>query len=176
MEQKVICPNCGAEHDAGQQFCGTCGGKLPSGAEKSGITCPACGFQNPPTQHFCGNCGTTLLAPEEKKMPEVSCTNCGTKNRADLHFCGVCGTSLLAPAPEKLPTVVEPAAATPVVAKPVAPARFTGSEVLVRATWGLAWGLFWRIAVFLLLFGGVVYMAVYLLMLSNVIPPMQGAS
>jgi DNA-directed RNA polymerase subunit RPC12/RpoP len=141
---------------------------LPGEAKKSEITCAACGFQNPPTQHFCGNCGTKLeVAPEEKKAPEVTCPNCGSKNRADLHFCGVCGANLLAPEPEKLPAVVDTAAA-----KPVATAHSTGSEVPVRPTWGLAWGIFWRIAVFLLLFGSIVYMVIYLLMLSNIIPPL----
>ena len=167
MEQKVTCTNCGTEHGAGQQFCGTCGGKLPGVAQKSEITCAACGFQNPPTQHFCGNCGTKLQVTEEKKVPEITCPNCGSKNRADLHFCGVCGASLLAPEPEKLPAVADPDAA-----KPAATVHYTSKEVPVRPTWGLAWGLFWRIVVFLLLLGSIAYMVIYFLMLSNIIPPL----
>jgi len=171
MGQKVVCQNCGSENAAGLQFCGVCGAKLPSVAHKGEIACPACGFQNPPGQHFCGSCGTKLPAPVEAKVQEVSCPNCGAKNAADRHFCAECGTSLTTQKPDKLPTVVESAAA-----RPVASAAASGGEIAPRPTWGLAWGLFWRIALLVLLFGGIIYMAIYFLMLSRIIPPLQGSS
>jgi len=170
MDQKVVCQKCGSENVAGLQFCGVCGAKLTAGAQKSEIVCPACGFQNPPSQHFCGNCGVKLPAPGEAKVQEISCPACGSKNPADRHFCGVCGASLT-------PPVQAAKAAEPVAIQPVQPMVSTPahSEVAVRPTWGLAWGLFWRIALLWLLFGGIVYLVVYFLMLSNIIPPLQGS-
>ncbi|MBM3155368.1 MAG: zinc ribbon domain-containing protein [Chloroflexi bacterium] len=103
-------------------------------------------------------------------MQEISCPACGSKNPADRHFCGVCGASLT-------PPVQTAKAAEPVATQPVQPMVSTPahSEVAVRPTWGLAWGLFWRIALLWLLFGGIIYLMVYFLMLSNIIPPLQGS-
>jgi DNA-directed RNA polymerase subunit RPC12/RpoP len=165
MDQKVVCQKCGSENAAGLQFCGTCGAKLPAVAQKGEIACPACGFQNPPSQHFCGNCGVKLPTPGEAKVQEISCPTCGSKNPADRHFCGVCGASLA-------PPVAVAQVAAPVVTKPAAS---TPGEVAVRPTWGLAWGLFWRIALLWLLFGGIAYLILYLLMLSKIVPPLQGS-
>lgn len=167
MDQKVVCQKCGSENAAGLQFCGVCGAKLLGVAQKSEIACPDCGFQNPHSQHFCGNCGVKLPAPVEAKVQEISCPNCGSKNPADRHFCGVCGASLTAPV--QVAQVAEPVAMKPLSSAPA------HSEVAVRPTWGLAWGLFWRIALLMLLFGGLAYLAIYFLMLSNIVPPMQGS-
>ena len=85
MQQTIMCPNCGSQNAAGQQFCTNCGTKLASGGQQqawqtqptpgapptargaSGVDtmqqaaiCPNCGSQNAPGQQFCTNCGTKL--------------------------------------------------------------------------------------------------------------------
>ena len=53
MSNVVACSNCGAENDAEQRFCGSCGASLTQ-------TCQVCGVANPPAFRFCGNCGSPL--------------------------------------------------------------------------------------------------------------------
>src|SRR3954452_18143129 len=55
------CPSCGAENDAGQSFCGSCGNKLA-------LSCEACGASNPFGFKYCGGCGAELQS-EPKGQP-----------------------------------------------------------------------------------------------------------
>jgi ribosomal protein L40E len=67
----MICPNCGAANQPGDEFCGTCGQPLPgavgaSAAAGSGfapdVICWKCGRRNPPSRSFCMQCGEKLTA------------------------------------------------------------------------------------------------------------------
>ena len=63
----VTCSNCGAENEAGQRFCGSCGTTLAR-------TCPACASRVPVSFQFCGNCGGQLdpaVAAEPAPAREV---------------------------------------------------------------------------------------------------------
>jgi len=63
----VTCSNCGAENDAGQRFCGSCGTTL-------GRTCPVCASRVPVSFQFCGNCGARVdaeVALEPARPPEA---------------------------------------------------------------------------------------------------------
>lgn len=48
------CPQCGAETNKGQNFCGDCGREL-------NIICSGCSNSNPPSYKFCGQCGQNLI-------------------------------------------------------------------------------------------------------------------
>jgi class 3 adenylate cyclase len=50
------CPHCGSEVEAGQRFCGSCGGLLA-------LVCPVCESENPLSNKFCGSCGAELVRP-----------------------------------------------------------------------------------------------------------------
>ena len=56
------CPQCGAENQSGQRFCGQCGIPLDAG-------CPACGAQNDPGNKFCGSCGAVLVGEPAASEP-----------------------------------------------------------------------------------------------------------
>jgi class 3 adenylate cyclase/tetratricopeptide (TPR) repeat protein len=59
----TLCPNCGAENEAGRKFCGECGSSLAR-------SCAACGSPNPSSVKFCGNCGAALdSAPAAARAP-----------------------------------------------------------------------------------------------------------
>jgi NMD protein affecting ribosome stability and mRNA decay len=71
MAERYSCPHCGDENDAGQRFCGNCGGALE-------LACGACGASNPVGFRFCGNCGaelrasaTTQRSTEERRVVTV---------------------------------------------------------------------------------------------------------
>ncbi|MGH2446261.1 MAG: adenylate/guanylate cyclase domain-containing protein [Candidatus Limnocylindria bacterium] len=51
----MTCTSCGAENEAGRQFCLNCGQRLAAG-------CPVCGSSNTPGAKFCGKCGNPLPA------------------------------------------------------------------------------------------------------------------
>ena len=60
MSEDLRCPHCGGEVEAGQRFCGSCGGLLA-------LVCPSCGTENPLTNNFCGGCGAELVRPRQLK-------------------------------------------------------------------------------------------------------------
>lgn len=53
MEQKITCSKCGAENNAGTQYCLYCGAILQD-------NCPNCGSVVSPMAKFCSTCGTGL--------------------------------------------------------------------------------------------------------------------
>ena len=55
-EENDLCPNCNNTIKPGNVFCGHCGHKLSSNAERS-VICPVCGFTMKPGVAFCGKCG-----------------------------------------------------------------------------------------------------------------------
>ena len=62
MAERQRCPQCRAENEAGQRYCGTCGAHLS-------LICLACGETSPLDFRFCGKCGTEFkLGP----VPEGS--------------------------------------------------------------------------------------------------------
>jgi len=83
----ILCPHCGHQNPAGQNFCGNCGHSLKPVRR---IKCPHCGAEMPETMNFCGNCGKPL------PKSEVLCPKCGARNPPGMRFCGNCG--------ERLPT------------------------------------------------------------------------
>jgi class 3 adenylate cyclase len=60
MAERLPCPRCGYENDAGQSFCGSCGSRLV-------LTCRACGATSPLHFKFCGSCGAELHAGGEER-------------------------------------------------------------------------------------------------------------
>lgn len=63
MNNLLTCPKCGAAAEAGQLYCGACGGTLA-------LICPACGESNALTFKFCGNCGAELRSPPRRERAE----------------------------------------------------------------------------------------------------------
>jgi class 3 adenylate cyclase len=63
MSEDLRCPQCGSEVEAGQRFCGSCGGLLA-------LVCPSCGTENPLANNFCGSCGAELRARVLKEVEE----------------------------------------------------------------------------------------------------------
>src|SRR5437763_12019512 len=53
MAEHQPCPQCGHENDAGQSFCGSCGGRLV-------LTCGSCDATSPLGFRYCGSCGAEL--------------------------------------------------------------------------------------------------------------------
>lgn len=104
----------------------------------------------------------------------VTCQNCGSQNAANQQFCVSCGahlgavprpvshvpivTGLAAPAPMMTGAVIP----QPMVARPLAAASQQASQVDVKPTWGLAWGLFWRALCLTLFTGGLLFL-IYML-------------
>lgn len=87
----------------------------------------------------------------------VACPNCGSQNVANQQFCVSCGSHLAntQQAVSHTPIVTGIANPSPVVTglpvKPVVTGAVMSSSVQqqqrfveVKPTWGLAWGLFWR--------------------------------
>ena len=115
---------------------------------------------------------------------KVNCTSCGSVNNVGQQFCGACGTKLAGEreqevvserqpevvserqpevVSERQPEVVSEKQQNVVrVVEPLASPR----QAEVKPTWGLAWGLYWRIALLSLLIGGAVYLIVVILMLA----------
>ncbi len=134
MEQKVNCPSCGSVNNVGQQFCGACGAKLAGEAPQQGIACPGCGFENPTGQQFCGACGTKLAGEKEQEVVSVSQPEVVSEKQPEV-------------VSERQQNVVR-------VVESLASPR----QADVKPTWGLAWGLYWRMALLSLLIGGAVYL------------------
>jgi hypothetical protein len=106
----------------------------------------------------------------------VTCPNCGAVSAAGQRFCGKCGTVLVAAAQQvptapvqQIPAVPsQQVPAVPAQQMPTAPAQEVPAKVVspviprqqveVKPTWGLAWGLWWRMALLGLLIGGIIYL------------------
>ena len=58
-----VCPNCGKENEAKNNFCGDCGSKKP---ESLTWNCPKCGKKDI-TSNFCPECGTKKRIAGEKR-------------------------------------------------------------------------------------------------------------
>ena len=58
MVQPLTCPSCGSQNNVvGQQFCGTCGARLPA-------FCPNCDAKLAQGQRFCETCGLEIVWAE----------------------------------------------------------------------------------------------------------------
>ncbi|MCL2797500.1 MAG: SPFH domain-containing protein [Firmicutes bacterium] len=76
--QKVPCPKCGAQINAGAKFCPECG-------QATGEVCPKCKAPVKSGAKFCPECGTSLQA---------SCPKCGKGVPAGTKFCPECGEKI----------------------------------------------------------------------------------
>jgi NMD protein affecting ribosome stability and mRNA decay len=153
MEQMVKCANCGTSNPPGQQFCGKCGAKLATEAQSQKIKCPNCGFMNIPGQQFCGSCGARLVSVVHQ-APAVS-------------------TQQVSSMPAQEVTTVPPPQMPARVTKPAVPLQ----QVDTKPTWGLAWGLWWRMLVLSILIFGVIYAVfaiVMVLAFNYKLPPISG--
>ncbi len=93
----VVCPNCGHENDADEQFCGNCGFFL-EWAGSAGSSPPAAPVRSrrrrtsPQPTHRCRcrsrSTGTTPGGGS------VMCPTCGTANPGERRFCTTCGVEL----------------------------------------------------------------------------------
>lgn len=122
------------------------------------VKCRNCGSENRAGQQFCGACGTRLTV--ETEPAKTSCPSCGAQNLAGQQFCGTCGSKLVVEARQtasgaaQQPTTGEVGTAAP------------RQPVEVKPTWGLAWGLWWRMGLLGLLVGGVLYLIALIVMLA----------
>jgi class 3 adenylate cyclase len=71
MADRQTCPQCQADNDSGQRYCGSCGAHLV-------LTCPVCGETSALEFKFCGGCGAELRperapegSPEERRVVTV---------------------------------------------------------------------------------------------------------
>ncbi len=62
---KVVCPNCQALNDVGDNYCMRCGYTLTS-QEPQKMLCPNCGAETKASAAFCTKCGTSLSKQEER--------------------------------------------------------------------------------------------------------------
>ena len=83
-ENKVKCPNCGAEVKEGTKFCPDCGKKI----ETENLKCPKCGAEVKPGAKFCPECGEKLVLAKKK------CPKCGAEVKENAKFCPECGEKL----------------------------------------------------------------------------------
>lgn len=77
------CPKCGADNDASNKRCVSCG--TPLAQASTPTLCPNCKAPLVPGSAFCGNCGTALQATGDK------CVRCGTALPPNVKFCPNCG-------------------------------------------------------------------------------------
>lgn len=63
LEDKDVCPNCGAELDDDSKFCNTCGARIQDDEN----TCPVCGAEMDGDSNFCNNCGEQILGIKEEE-------------------------------------------------------------------------------------------------------------
>jgi len=165
MQETVRCSFCGTENPVGQEACGQCG--TPLGVEaphQPKIKCPNCGSQNIAEQQFCGVCGAKLVAVAQEVLtaPTKEAPPTPPKEAPPAPAKQVPP----APAQQVLPAPARQVAEAPAQQMP---ARVVNSVALsqkveVKPTWGLAWGLFWRILVLFLLFAGIGYMIYVVIM------------
>jgi hypothetical protein len=59
----LSCPTCGRTYKAGDSFCVSCGGTLPT-TELDARVCPSCGAGLGEADQFCAKCGNKLAARE----------------------------------------------------------------------------------------------------------------
>jgi len=91
----VICPRCGRNQEAPQNFCTECGAPLP-------VRCSSCGSQNSPSAKFCGECGAGLksnnrISTGVDENPAASQPKCDEAERRQLTimFCDLVGSTAL---------------------------------------------------------------------------------
>jgi predicted nucleic acid-binding Zn ribbon protein len=86
VEEKALCPACGADVLPGEAFCANCGASLAQGPvapepepevepePEAPPLCPACGTEIEPGDAFCSTCGFALkaVAPVAKPAEEVA--------------------------------------------------------------------------------------------------------
>ena len=77
----MICPNCGFQNAAGDEFCGSCGMALPAAPP------PAANVPGAPPP-------TTAPAAAPAVAPDVICWRCGRQNPGGRAFCVQCGEKL----------------------------------------------------------------------------------
>ena len=89
--QKLKCPNCGAEVTLNMERCPACGVSIVSMFRRK---CPECGEINEIGAVKCSKCSYNLAAEKEVKEKEISytCFVCGYENDAFFAVCPVCGT------------------------------------------------------------------------------------
>ncbi len=150
MEQKVNCTSCGSVNNVGQQFCGACGAKLGGEVQQERIACPSCGSENDAGKQFCGACGTKLAGEREQEVVSVSQPEVVSEREPE-----VVSERQPEVVSQRQPEVVSERQQNVVrVVEPLASPR----QADVKPTWGLAWGLYWRMALLSLLIGGAVYL------------------
>jgi hypothetical protein len=108
----------------------------------------------------------------------VTCQNCGSQNAANQQFCVSCGahlggnqrqiphmpivTGIAAPGP----LVTGMALPQQVVTPAVAPDTHHHRQLDVKPTWGLAWGLFWRMLCLWIFLSGAIFLGYMLVRLA----------
>ncbi len=107
------------------------------------VTCQNCGAQNAANQQFCVSCGAHLGA-NQRQVPHVPIV-----------------TGIATPAP-----VITGVMPQPPVTPAVAPDMHHHRQIDVKPTWGLAWGLFWRMLCLWIFISGVIFLVYMLVRLA----------
>jgi hypothetical protein len=118
-DRVVVCYQCGASNDAGDQFCGNCGVFLEWAAEPAAVAAPevdpgaADGFAAAPdapstsgafaVPNAPNTSGAFAAAPDPMPVGLVRCPTCATANVASRTFCTRCGNVLAGAAATRLP-------------------------------------------------------------------------
>src|SRR5262249_55173260 len=97
----MTCPGCGHSNEAGNAFCGACGGRLAR-------DCPGCGRANPPDQAFCGACGRRIAGSATGRTTAGAEPDGGERRQLTVLFCDLVGSTELSSQldPEDLREVV----------------------------------------------------------------------
>ncbi|MCK4722208.1 MAG: zinc ribbon domain-containing protein [Dehalococcoidia bacterium] len=114
------------------------------------VNCPSCGSVNNVGQQFCGACGTKLAGEREQEVVSVSQPEVVSERQPEV-------------VSERQPEVVSQRQPEVVSERQQNVVRVVESlasprQADVKPTWGLAWGLYWRMALLSLLIGGAVYL------------------
>ena len=93
-EKLIVCVQCSAKLNTGQNFCHMCGSKPPPLWQK--ICCSDCGTVIRENAIFCGDCGGRVAyEPPARSTPPFSniCGHCGYRLTIAQKFCVNCGRS-----------------------------------------------------------------------------------
>lgn len=88
LQEKTVCPSCGAVVGKNKKFCAACGASLVEYTRH----CTQCNAIVPEDAKFCKECGAKYIDTQMK--PEKKCPKCGRIVDGEEKFCMECGTAI----------------------------------------------------------------------------------